>query len=233
MALRALIFDVDGTIADTERAGHLPASNQAIRALGYSFQWTWEEFKSLYHLPGTADRFRYALEHQETPPPPDEIDRLVREFGRIKQQVYIEEYLPQLPLRAGVEALMQSAVENEVQLAIVSTTYEAQIHALLDNQLAGHREYFWPVLGKETGTKTAPDSPLYRKCLEMLAFTPDEVLVIEDSEPGLRAALNAGLPCAVIYNGHTFGGDFRHAVLVARSLAPFSLHQLEALCLPE
>ncbi|MCP4423973.1 MAG: HAD hydrolase-like protein [Chloroflexi bacterium] len=93
--------------------------------------------------------------------------------------------------------------------------------------------HFQLVLGRETAVKTAPDSPLYKRCLAELGFQANEVLVIEDSEPGFQAAKTAQLPCAVIYNDYTLRDSFAGAQLVARSLELFILEQLAALCLPE
>jgi len=89
-----------------------------------------------------------------------------------------------------------------------------------------------PVLGKESGTKTLPDSTLYETCLRQLRVSPHDALVIEDSASGMKAALKAGIPVAVIYNDYTAGENFTGASLVARSLIFFTLEQLEALCLP-
>jgi len=123
--MEALIFDVDGTIADTEQEGHLPASNEAMALLEYPIQWTWEEFKQLLVIPGNANRFRNALNQLNPAPPPDEIDVAVAKFVTLKQQLYIEKYLPHLSLRPGVARLIREAQERGVCLAIVSTSYEA------------------------------------------------------------------------------------------------------------
>lgn len=229
MRLQALIFDVDGTLADTERHGHLPASNAAMAQLGYDIVWTWDEFAALYEIPGNHLRFRYALKQRGVPEA--EIVRATELFKPLKQRLYIEQFLPNLPLRPGVRQMIDAALRAGVRLAIVSTTHEAQIHALLDHQLADVRDHFQPVLGKESGIKTAPGSPLHRLCLAQLGLPAARVLMIEDSAVGLAAALRADVPTAVIYNNDTFGQDFTGARLVACSLAPFTLAQLDALCL--
>lgn len=233
--LKALIFDVDGTIADTEEAGHLPACNDAFAALGLPVRWTWDEFQALLAIPGNARRMRLAVE-QHTPVAPADVDRMVAELARVKQAVYLERYLPNLPLRPGVRRLMAEAVARGVRLAVVSTSREDQIHALLRTQLPEHYPVIDPVLGQQSGTKTAPGSPLYTRCLTALeqryGVLPVEVLAVEDSEPGLQAARAAGLSCAVFYNDYTFGQSFAGARLVARSLECFELDLLAALCLP-
>ncbi|MCB0165695.1 MAG: HAD-IA family hydrolase [Anaerolineae bacterium] len=230
--LQALIFDVDGTLADTEQHGHLPACNDAFTQLGYSIRWSWDEFKAMLPVQGNALRMRHTLEQRMPALSSEELDRAVADLAQLKKQLYIEKYLPRLQLRPGVERLIDSAVERDIRLAVVSSSYEAQIEALLQHRLSNVAALFKPLLGKESGRKTAPDSPLYRRCLTELGTNSHQTLVIEDSAVGFKAAHRAGLPCAVIYNDYTFGEDFAGAALVARSLEPFTLDQLAALCLP-
>ncbi len=233
MPLKAIIFDVDGTIADTEQYGHLPACNEAFARLDYPIQWSWDEFKGMFHIQGNARRMRHTLEKKYPALSPEALDEAVDKLARLKKKLYIEKYMPRLTLRPGVERLITAAAERNIRLAIVSSSYEAQIKALLGHRLPEVADFFDPLLGKESGYKTAPDSPLYRRCLRELGTPAAETLVIEDSEVGFKAAQRAGLPCAVIYNDYTFGEDFAGAALVARSLEPFTLDQLATLCLSE
>ena len=229
MKLQALIWDVDGTLANTERDGHLPAVNEASAAVGQPLNWSWQEFQKRMVIPGNANRFQHELTERGLPQ--DEIKRLVAEFTKLKKQIYIEKYVANLPLRTGVREMIDAAIAADVRQAIVSTSHEVQIHALLNKQLSDVKEVFRPILGKESGTKTAPESPLYNRCQGMLGIPAEHILVIEDSEDGSQAAIRAGLPCAVFYTDYGFGDDFSGARLVARSIQFFTLSQLSALCL--
>ncbi len=230
MSIRALIFDVDGTLAETEREGHLPASNEAFAILGYPVRWTWEEFKALLIVPGTVQRMRAALTRLTPAAAPEEIEARVAALVALKSRLYIETYLPRLPLRPGVSELIEEALSRGVRLAVVSSSREVQIEALLRHRLGGAALRFDPILGQGAGLKTAPDSPLYRRCVAILGTPRGETLAIEDSQVGLQAARAAGLPCAVFYNDYTFGESFTGAALVARSFESFRLDQLAALC---
>ncbi len=220
-----LIWDVDGTIALTEREGHLPACNEAFASLGLPIRWSWEEFQGLLTVPGNELRMRRALEALS--PPPDDLEELARELGRRKRKIYLERFLARTELRAGVRERIREARERGMRQAIVSTTDEAQIAALLALHLPEEAEWFAPILGKESGRKTAPESPLYRRCLAEWELAPVRVLVIEDSAVGLRAARAAGIPCAVVYNDYTAGHDFAEASWVGESLGDWPLDRLE------
>ncbi len=181
LRLKAIIFDVDGTLAYTERDGHLPACNEAFAALGLPVRWTWEEFKALLPIPGNAERMRRALRRLDPPLPPDRLEAAVARLIELKRRLYIEKYAPRLPLRPGVARLVEEAVRRGIRLAIVSTSDEDQIRALLRYRLPAFADAFDPILGKSAGVKTAPGSPLYRRCLAELGTSPDETLAIEDS----------------------------------------------------
>ena len=224
--LKAIIFDVDGTLADTEQNGHLVACNEAFAQLGFDIRWSWEEFKELLKIPGNARRMRLALSTR-TSLSEAEIDRIVPELFALKKEFYLKQ-VGGLPLRPGVARIIREAIARGVRLAIVSVTHEDQILALLKAQIPDALDHFSPILGKQSGEK---DSVLYARCAAMLGCDTSEVLVIEDSEKGFKAAKAAGLPCAVIYNDYTKGQDFTGADLVARSLECLNLDLLEGLCL--
>lgn len=224
--LKAIIFDVDGTLADTERDGHLVACNQAFEQMGFDIRWTWEEFKELLKIPGNARRMRLALSTR-TMLSKDEIDRLVPELFALKKEIYLKR-VADLPLRPGMARIIREAIDRGVRLAIVSVTDEDQVRALLKAQLPESLEYFDPILGKQSGEK---DAGLYARCVAKLALETSQILVIEDSEKGFKSAKGAGLHCAVVYNDYTKGQDFSGAELVVGSLEFLDLDHLEKLCL--
>jgi beta-phosphoglucomutase-like phosphatase (HAD superfamily) len=222
--VRALVFDVDGTLADTEREGHLAACNAAFAEGGFPIRWSWEEYQELLSLPGNQNRMRLALTRLGTLSPA-EVDAAAEELFRIKQARYLER-VPGLRLRPGVERLVAEAFERGVRLAIVSTSSEPQIHALLQHLLPRYEYAFAPVLGQQSGRKVGHDGRLYERCVDELGLPREGVLVIEDAEDGFRAALRAGLACVVVPNDYT-RGDFTGAALVVESLERVTLDDLD------
>ena len=230
MQLKAIIFDVDGTLADTEQFGHLPACNAAMKKLDLDIKWTWKEYIEMLHtIPGNVNRFKNVLQKKGFDE--NQIETLASQFAALKKSFYIHEFLPQLKLRAGVENLIKECIAYKVRLAIVSTSYESQIKALLNSHLNKYQKFFHPILGKETGKKTNNDGYLHKKCLDILKIKPREAIVIEDANDGLIAALSANIPTAVFYNDYTFGSEFAGAKLVAPSLEYFNLKQLQHILL--
>jgi beta-phosphoglucomutase-like phosphatase (HAD superfamily) len=231
MKLKALIFDVDGTIANTERESHWPACNEAFVRLNYPVQWSWAEYKQLLPLPGTQARVRQTLADLRPELVSEALDEVVEEFTAVKRQIYLEKYATAATLRPGVKELVAEAVSHNLKLAIVTLSHEAQVRAMLQIRMPEFAAAFQPILGKMAGPKHAPGSPLYTRCLAELDLLRDEVLVIEDSEGGTAAAVEAGLPVVVAYNDYTENGRFPGARLVTPTLASFTLAQLSFLCL--
>jgi beta-phosphoglucomutase-like phosphatase (HAD superfamily) len=225
--LRALIFDVDGTLADTEREGHLVACNDAFAALGIPIRWNWEEYRELLKIPGSQNRMRRALEELGTLRS-EEIDDTAARLFELKQERYIE-LVPRLRLKPGVEDLLERAVERGIRLAIVSTSSEPQIRALLASRLAAFADLFDPVLGQQSGAKVGDEGTLYERCVSELRLGKDSIVAIEDAEDGFQAARRAGVACVVVPSGYSTGGDFRGARLVAPSLVSVNLDILELL----
>jgi HAD superfamily hydrolase (TIGR01509 family) len=224
MKPKAIIFDVDGTLANTERWGHLPACNDALKEIGLPFQWEWEYFKQLALISGTDARLRLELEKRDFPE--DVIDDYVTRFGPIKKKYYLTKYVTQVNLRSGITAFIQKAIQQDIRLATVSVSYEAQIHALLDASLSEEKVYFSPILGKESGIKNGAEGMLYEKCLDILGLAPEECLAIEDSPCGLQSALKAGIPTWVFYNEFTEGQDFSGAAVVESSITKLNMEKI-------
>jgi beta-phosphoglucomutase-like phosphatase (HAD superfamily) len=199
---------------------------------GYNIQWSWAEYKWLmHHHHGTVRRIAYSL-GQHTGLPALEREALAVEISTTKRGLYLEKYVTTTPLRPGIATIINEAIRQGIQLAIVTQSHEAQVEALLHHHLPDTLAFFKPILGSLSGPKSDPKSPLYIRCLAELGTGPAHTLAIEDSENGLNAAVIAGLPCAVFYNDYTFGQNFSNAALVARSIEYFDLSRLTGLCLP-
>jgi putative hydrolase of the HAD superfamily len=121
---------------------------------------------------------------------------------------------------------VEEAFDRHVRLAIVSTSSEPQIHALLQQLLPRFAAAFDPVLGQQSGRKVGEEGRLYERCLADLDLPRESVLVIEDAEDGFRAAQRAGLACVVVPNDYT-RGDFSGAALVVDSLVRVTLDELD------
>ena len=223
----AILFDVDGTLADTERDGHRIAFNRAFADAGLDWEWDVPLYGELLSVTGGGARIRHYIEtHLPDFRVPDSgaalgspgMDEFIAGLHKAKTAHYTSLVRDQgLPLRPGVRRLMQECVAAGVPMAIATTTTRANVDALLErNELD---QAMFSVIGAADVVpilKPEPDVFLY--ALEHLGLPASECLAVEDSKNGLRASLAAKLPTLITVNDYTRDQDFSGAALVVDSL---------------
>ncbi|NTV95308.1 MAG: HAD family hydrolase, partial [Thiobacillus sp.] len=215
--LKALLFDVDGTLADTERDGHRPAFNAAFREYGLDWDWDVELYGKLLAVTGGKERMRYYVEHFNTGyVKPADFDDLVVELHKAKTRHYTRMLAEGgIPLRPGVRRLLEEARAAGLILGVATTTTPDNVTALLRHSLAEDGPDWFAVIAAGDivpAKKPAPD--IYTWALERLGLAAEECLAFEDSKNGIRSSQGAGLKTVVTVNDYTRDDDFTGAVAV-------------------
>ncbi len=218
--LQALIFDVDGTLSDTERDGHRVAFNRAFADAGLDWDWGVELYGDLLSVTGGKERLTYYLERYRPDfQPPKPLAQFVADLHAAKTGHYLQILAEHgIPLRPGVERLLTEAREAGLRLAIATTTTPANVTALLDSVLPGKLDWFEVIGAGDVVPAKKPAPDIYNYVLNELRLAPDQCLAFEDSELGLRSSLGAYLKTIVTVNPYTTGQDFSGAALVIDNL---------------
>lgn len=198
--LKALFWDVDGVIAESERDGHRVAFNQAFESMDLPWRWSEDDYGRLLRITGGRARLLHDMTaRSDAPATASERERLARELHRLKNHFYADLVLGGgVPLRPGVRELMDECTARGLAMAIVTTTSRVNVDALLQVHL-GPR---WPqrfravVCGEDVRQKK-PDPEGYLTALQRLAVRPLEAVALEDSPGGVAAARAADIPVVV------------------------------------
>ncbi|HMR64420.1 MAG TPA: HAD-IA family hydrolase [Anaerolineae bacterium] len=223
---RALIFDCDGVLADTERDGHLAAFNQMWREKGINWQWSLAQYADKVKIGGGKERM-FSLGQDEdfravysVPASQEEWWETVAGWHKRKSEIYKELIASgAIPGRPGVKRLAEAALAQGWLLVVCSTSAISSVQAVL-----------YHVMGRDTAAKFAgvfagdmvkakkPAPDVYNLAAEKLNLNPADCVVIEDSRNGLLAAVAAGMTCVITFNQLTENEDFSEAAIVLSSL---------------
>ena len=220
-SLKSLLFDVDGTIADTERDGHRIAFNQAFVDADLDWNWSVSLYGELLAVSGGKERLRYFIDRwQPEFVAPSDLDNFIKEIHRVKQGFYLDLLAGgSIPSRPGVERLMHEARAAGLRLGIVTTTTPENVTALLNSTLGAESVGWFDVIAAGDivpGKKPAPDIYLY--ALQQLGLSGDDCLALEDSDNGLLSSTGAGIKTVITVTDYTRSQDFTGAALVVDQL---------------
>ena len=229
---RAIIFDVDGTLSETEET-HRRAFNRAFESEGLGWHWDTELYAKLLEVTGGKERIRYYIESfGGQGAPADALDTFIPALHAKKTIAYTEMVSGgEVELRPGILELIRDAQAKGLRLAIATTTTPANVDALLGSTLGGNRDFETICAGDSVANKKpAPD--VYELALQELGLAAAACVAIEDSRNGLLSADAAGVPCVVTPGLYTKGQDFSEAALVIDDLAACDFDEIYRLTSP-
>ncbi len=215
--LKALLFDVDGTMAETERDGHRVAFNCAFKDIGLDWEWDDALYGQLLTITGGKERLRYYLNEFNTDfEYKGDIDALIKDLHARKTQHYVAQLENNtLSLRPGIERLILEAKAAGLRLAIVTTTTPANVTALVSNTLGRDAlGWFECIAAGDVVPAKKPAPDIYDYCLIEMKLNASECIVFEDSGNGVKSSLAANLPTVVTQNNYTAEDDFSGALTV-------------------
>lgn len=232
--LRALLWDVDGTVAETERDGHRLAFNQAFEELSLPWRWSVPRYGELLRVTGGRERLLHDMATQaDAPATAAERDTLARELHRRKNLAYAALVAQGgITPRPGVRRLVDEGLAAGVALAVVTTTSRSNVDALFASIWGRQwQDRFAAVVCAEDAPVKKPDPQAYLLALQRLGLAAQECFALEDSPGGLQAARAAGIACGVTRSVYFADAAFEDAAWVRDDLdsgPPMTLQRLQA-----
>lgn len=229
--LKAILFDVDGTMAETERDGHRVAFNLAFRDAGLDWNWGVDLYGALLAVTGGKERIRHFIDqYQPNYPTVGDEASWIAGLHKAKTAHYLRLLAEgEIPLRPGVLRLLNEARDKGIRLAISTTTTPENVTGLLEATLGKESiDWFEVIAAGDVVPAKKPAGDIYVYALEALKLEPHECIALEDSGNGVKSALAADIPVLVTDNAYTRHDDFSGAITVVSDLgepnAPPLLH---------
>jgi len=228
--LRALIFDVDGTLADTESA-HCAAFNHAFAEIGLSWQWDDALYTELLEVSGGKERILHYWKRVNPDIKAIDASAVQDTIARIHElkTAHYEAVVNSgsVALRPGVLRLIEQAQDEGLQLAIATTTSPVNIAALLRRAMGPDwRQNFTAIGDASSAPIKKPHPQVYLQMLSALRLEPAECVAFEDSRNGLQSATAAGLATVITPTRYTAHHDFSKALRVVPDLGQVDLARL-------
>lgn len=216
--LEALIFDVDGTLANTERDGHRVAFNRAFEEAKLNWNWSVDFYGELLTISGGKERIKYYLrKYQPDFKNQEDLTDFVAYIHNLKTKHYLQLLRSgTIKLRPGAKRLIEEARQSGIRMAIATTTSFPNVIALLEKYL--DLDWFEVIAAGDIVTNKKPAPDIYDYVLQKMKLPAKNFLVLEDSDNGLEAAIAAGLKTIITVNNYTAKQDFRRAALVVSDL---------------
>ena len=217
--IKALIFDQDGVIIDTERDGHRVAFNKTFKEFGFNVEWDVDYYHELLQIAGGKERMKHHLRTRGfgIEIQPEQEEELINRLHKRKTEIFIELIESgQLPPRPGIKRIMREAMDRGIKMGICTTSNEKAAHAVAYKILEGFTFDF--VLAGDVVSKKKPDPEIYLLALQRSGLKPQECIVIEDSRNGVLAAKAAGMHVVATTNYYTEREDLSQADIVVTCL---------------
>lgn len=217
MLLKALIFDVDGTLAETEEL-HRICFNEAFANAGHDWEWPRELYCQLLKVTGGKERIRHYLDCMGLDLGTDAAAR-IGELHAEKNRLYAHRTASGVALRPGVRRLIAEARACGLAVAVATTTSRVNLDALFAAAFGtAGTAWFSAIVTGEDVSRKKPDPEAYLQVLDHLGLTPGECVAFEDSRNGLLAAKAAGLPVILTPSLYTQDEDLREGDCVVSDL---------------
>jgi HAD superfamily hydrolase (TIGR01509 family) len=216
--MKALIFDCDGVLVDTERDGHRVAFNRAFADTGLDVEWDVAEYGELLKIAGGKERMTHYFDKNGWPRGKTAAT-LIPELHKKKTAIFTELVASgKLPLRPGITRIVDEAHAAGIRLGVCTTSAADSVNGVLDLMGAKRKAHFEVVLAGDVVKKKKPDPEIYNLAKQRLKLDARECVVIEDSRNGLLAAVGAGMPCLITTSTYTQDEDFEEAARVVPEL---------------